>query len=192
MPWHSAVENQSSIIFNWKAVNKTCCVSPRFAVSFYWVTSPRSVLPPKQCTFCPPARVKTSTESLVTSDREPLGPKGTDTLIFYRASSHQGFATLHFELCIRKAKVDNVKLWIRIACVPLRLWKEITTTPTYNVAAIKKNVWEEIMSGYWREPKTISFFHSLIDLRTVGWNVQTLGIMPMNDGWSCSVIWLQI
>lgn len=52
----------------------------------------------KTTTFCPPARVKTSTKILLTSDREPLGPKGTDTLIFYQASSHQELVTFQFQL----------------------------------------------------------------------------------------------
>lgn len=69
---------------------------------------------------------------------------------------------------------------IRIACVPLHRWKEITTTPTYNVAAIK-NVREEIMSGYWRaeRPAILSFLRLSFDsLRVPHRQTSSKGKMP--------------
>lgn len=46
--------------FDWNPVNKTCYpISLRTHI--IELRSPRSVLPPKQRAFCPPARVKTST-----------------------------------------------------------------------------------------------------------------------------------
>lgn len=55
---------------NTNAVNKTCCPVSLRNIRIIELRSPWSVLPPKQRTFCPPARVKTSTEILRASDRE--------------------------------------------------------------------------------------------------------------------------
>lgn len=110
--------------------------------SLYWVTPSRSVLPPKQRKFCPPARAKTSKHlALGVSESGPTGQKGTVALIFYQASSHQDAAS-HAEMVTAptwsRVGIPTTRTWI--ACVPLRRWKEITTTPTYNVAVVKKRV----------------------------------------------------